>query len=296
MPSMKFGHLDEVDVEQSGFEIYDGPMPRPGVYAAKIKVMRVKIGQNSGNAYFSLLVELCDESTSEKKETVGCPIWTNIVPGDSEIQQIRVAQLFRAICGKQGATVVHEEVEDGGAVSKVGGKNPIGTLVRVEVKKGRYNDEARAEVNAVLPAKKEEAAEEIAEVDDDEDFEEEEVPKPAKKAPAKKAAPAKRPAKKAKPEPEEDEDEDDEEEDEVDEVDEAEEAEDEEEESAENDEEAAIPYAEAAGKTLVGLKKLAKEAGYEAADIKDYKSKDKLLALLIEDGVVEEDEADEAPF
>lgn len=269
MPQLKFNELEDVDTEASGFEVYDGPMPRPGVYSGKIKVMRVKIGNNSGNPYFSILIELNDTSSPEKAETKGCPIWTNIVPGDAEIQQIRTAQLFMAICGKKGPAVVHDEIDDGGDVKKVGGKNPIGTEVRVNIKKGSYQGEARAEISSIIPGKAKEEVDDIDEVDDEEEVEE----APAKKAPAKKA-PAKRPAKKAEPEPEEEEEE--------------------EEESAEDE---VITYSEAAQKTLIALKKLAKEAGYDPADLKEYKKKEELLELLVEDGVVaEEVDEDEAPF
>lgn len=248
MPTLKFGHLDEVDTDSSGFEIYDGPTPKPGIYTAKIKVMRVKMSK-AGNAYFSILTEFCDDSSADKAETVGFPLWVNITPGEAEVQQIRTAQLFRAICGKKGPNVTHEDLDDGGKVLKVGGKDPLGTEVRVEVKREVYEGESRAVAQSILPSKaKKEDVEEIDEVEEDEEIEAE-----------------------------------------VEEV---------EEEAAEEDsEDEAIAYSVASKKALPALKKIAKEAGYDASDLKEYKKKEDLLELLVEDGVVEEPESDEeAPF
>jgi hypothetical protein len=146
-----------VDVNRkSGIEPYEGPLPRPGVYAATIQSVKIRISQ-AGNPYFNVLFEFANQTSPEKNQFKGYPLWDKIVPGDSDIQKERVGKFINAICGKLTANILHDEVTDGGRVNKVGGKDPVGTKVRVTVRRGTYNGEPIVEVQDLFPWPKGEA-------------------------------------------------------------------------------------------------------------------------------------------
>lgn len=164
-----------VEARRTGFEPYEGPMPKPGVYNATLKQARMRISQ-AGNPYFNLMWELGpDANKAEKNAFIGCPVWQRVVPGEAEIQQIRVAQLLIAVCGKQKANVVHDEVQDGGKISKIGGKDPVGTHAKLVISRRTYNDEIQPEVDDILPWPKDEefptGPAEAADADEDEEEE-----------------------------------------------------------------------------------------------------------------------------
>lgn len=168
--------------KSSGFEPYEGPLPRPGTYAAVIRNCRIRVSQ-AGNPYFNVMFEFADQQTPEKQAFKGYPLWDKIVPGESDIQKERVGKFMHAICGKVSGNVTHDEIADGGKVSKVGGKDPIGTKCKVVVTRGSYNGEPIIELRDLFawpkdvewpegPADEDDSDVEVEEEEEDADTEE----------------------------------------------------------------------------------------------------------------------------
>jgi len=291
MAKMKFGVGNNVSTD-SGFTPYEGPLPKPGtIYPVVQKAATIRLtGPNSkspGTPYINTMWEI------ESGECKGFTAWHRLIPGEHEIQQTRIAQYMQAVCGKNMADVVHDEVEDGGKVTKIGGRNPVGVKAGMTFQRKKDTQNAMegeetpwiAEAADIIPGwkpkSKVEAEDEAEpedddvedEIEDDEDVEE--------------------------PEDEEAEDDEDDSDDDADE-DEDEDEDDEEDEDDSDEEEAdGVPYEEAAKMSLVQLKKLAKDNDYEDSDLTDYKGpkgKKALLAQLVEDEIVASEGEDEPPF
>lgn len=140
MPKMKMGSKAVDPNKSTGFGVYEGPEPKNGVYNGIIKSMTMRESK-AGNLYFNLLIEFADNE-GEKEVYNGFPLWDMVVPGDHEFQQTRVAQLINAVCGRAEADVDYNALdakEDKGKVNKIGGKNPVGTKVKVNVVRQRDN-------------------------------------------------------------------------------------------------------------------------------------------------------------
>lgn len=169
-----------VDVNKSsGFEPYEGPLPRPGVYAAVIRSCRVRVSQ-AGNMYFNVLFEFADQMDGAKQEFKGYPLWDMITPGESDIQKERTGKFLHTISGKDPSKVNiainHDEVTDGGQVKSIGGKDPVGTKCRVVVGRSSRNGEATCELRDLFPWPKDTPWPEGAVAsDDDEEIEDEEI-------------------------------------------------------------------------------------------------------------------------
>lgn len=136
----------------TGFEPYEGPVPKPGVYWAEIQVCKTAVGKDSGNTYFKVLYRLGPNADPAKNECKGAPIWDNVVPGEHELSQARLAQLINSICGKPKA--VFDVDDDTNEVKTVGGKKPVGTKVRLVVAREMYQGEPQARVSDVFPVPK----------------------------------------------------------------------------------------------------------------------------------------------
>lgn len=288
MAKMKFGVSDKISTD-SGFTPYEGPLPKPAViYPVVQKSATIRLtGENSknpGTPYISTLWEI------ESGECKGFAAWHRLIPGEHEIQQTRIAQYMQAVCGKNMADVVHEDVEDGGKVKTIGGRKPEGvragmTFQRKKDARNAIEGEETpwiAESADIIPGWKPKSkveAEDEAEPEDDVEDEVEDDEEDVEDV------------EDAEPEEEEDADEDD---------DSDEEDEDDTDSDEEDDTEAeGVPYATAAKMSLVELKKLAKEYEYEDSDLNPFKGpagKKKLLAKLVEDEIVIEDGDDEPPF
>jgi len=286
MPKMKFGVGNNVSTD-SGFTPYEGPLPKPGViYPVVQKTATIRLtGENSknpGTPYINTMWEV------ESGECKGFTAWHRLIPGEHEIQQTRIAQYMQAVCGKNMADVVHEDVEDGGKVKTVGGRKPEGvkagmTFQRKKDTRNAIEGEETpwiAESADIIPGWKPKSK---VEADDEAEPEEDDVEDEIEDEEDEDVA---------------DEPEDDEEvEDEDDSDDDSEE--DEEDEAEEESDEEGISYADAAKMSLVELKKLAKQYEYEDSDLNPFKGpagKKKLLAKLVEDEIVIEDGEDEPPF
>jgi len=288
MAKMKFGVGNNVSTD-SGFTPYEGPLPKPGViYPVVQKSAAIRLtGENSknpGTPYINTMWEI------ESGECKGYTAWHRLIPGEHEIQQTRIAQYMQAVCGKNSADVVHEEVEDGGKVTRIGGRKPEGvkagmtfqrkkdTRNAIEGEETPWIAESADIIPGWKPKSKVEAEDEAEpeeddvedEVEDDEEVDDTET------------------------EDEGDEEDSDEDSDDSDEEDDEEP----EDEDSEEDEEG-VSYEEAAKMSLVELKKLAKENEYEDSDLTQYKGpkgKKALLAQLVEDEIVTSEGDDEPPF
>lgn len=279
MAKMKFGVDDNVSTD-SGFAPYEGPLPKPNtIYPVSQRSAAIRLtGENSkkpGTEYISSMWEVTDG------ECKGYTVFHRLVPGDSEIQQSRIAQYMQAMCGKNSATIVHDEIDDGGKVKTVGGKKIEGvtagmTFTRVRDTYGVPEGEEapwKAEAQDLIPgwkpkSKVEAEDEEEEEPAEEEDFDEEEEDVADKKAESSTDS--------AGADWSEGEDED-----------------------GDEDDEEGVPYAKAAGMSLVQLKKLAKEYEYEDSDLNPFKGpagKKKLLAKLLEDEILIQEGDDEPPF
>lgn len=287
MAKMKFGVGNNVSTD-SGFTPYEGPLPKPGtIYPVVQKAATIRLtGPNSkapGTPYINTMWEI------ESGECKGFTAWHRLIPGEHEIQQTRIAQYMQAVCGKNMADVVHDEVEDGGKVTKIGGRNPVGVKAGMTFQRKKDTQNAMegeetpwiAEAADIIPGWKPKSkveAEDEAEPEDDDVEDEIEDDEDVE-------------------EPEDEEAEDDED----DSDDDADEDEGDEEDEDDSDEEEAddVPYEEAAKMSLVQLKKLAKDNDYEDSDLTDYKGpkgKKALLAQLVEDEIVASEGEDEPPF
>jgi hypothetical protein len=171
MVQMKIDSTGVDPKKSNGFEPYEGPLPRPGTYAAVIRSCKIRISQ-AGNPYFNVLFEFADQMKPEKQEFKGYPLWDKIVPGESDIQRERVGKLAYTVCGKVKAVVNHDEVTDGGQVKTIGGKDPVGVRCKVVVSRGSFNGEPILELRDLFPWPKDEDWPEGAPEDDEEELEE----------------------------------------------------------------------------------------------------------------------------
>lgn len=275
MPKTKFGVGKDVKTE-SGFAPYEGPLPKPGtIYPVEQKQASLKRAK-SGTVYINSLWEVTSG------ECKGFSSWHRVVPGDHEIQQVRVAQYMQACTGKNEADILFEADaadEEVGKITKIGGRKPQGVKSRASFQRKRdtYNvaegEEApwTAEISDLIVggAPKSDEAEDLEEEEEDdlpadEDLEDEEDAE-----------------EEGDSEEEEDEDEDDE--------------------SEEEEGEYGATFAEAGAMSLVQLKKLATEweSELDLASYKGPKGKKKLIADLVDEEIVEAEggaEDDEPPF
>lgn len=327
MPKTTWGANDGVTTD-SGFGPYEGPLPKPGTaYEVVLKQASFKLtgdkAKTPGVQYVKTLWEITEG------ECKGYGAWYNLVPGEHEIQEIRIAQFMQAACGQNSAPFVHEPLEAGGKISKIGGKSIDGVKARMTFRRvADRNDPSTmvAETADIIPlkggaAKKVDAVlEEPVGESEDEDMEEVDevmswddanamsltdlknlatsdydislpkkgVTKAAVLAllveggyveePEPEEEPADQPAPELEPEsPPVEPD-----------VDEG------------NEEDEAVSLEDAERMTLVDLKNLALDFEYEEADLAAYKGpkgKKALLALMLEEGVLEATAAeDEPPF
>lgn len=305
MAKMKFGVKDGVSTD-TGFSPYDGPLPKPGViYPVTQKSAAVRLtGDTSKNPGTPYIRSMWEVTSGECK---GFTVWHNVVPGEADIQQARVAQYMQAVCGKNAADLTHDDIDDGGKITKVGTRNPVGVQAGMTFQRKRdtygvpEGEEApwKAESNDIVPGWKpkgggntmplpddvEDADEDLDEEDyEDDDVEEEE----AEEEPA--PAPVSRRRKAAEPTPEPEVEEEPEDEDDVEEP--------EEDDADSDDEDDQVSYEEASAMSLVELKKLAKEYEYEDSELNPFKGpggKKKLLAKLVEDEIVAAEGGDDEP-
>lgn len=303
MAKTKFGVGDKVSTD-TGFTPYEGPLPKPGVIypvQQKSAVLRLT-GENSktpGVAYIRSMWEITGG------ECKGFTVWHNIVPGDSEFQQARIAQYMQAVCGKNSADLTHDKIEDGGKITKVGTRNPVGVTAGMtfQRKKDSFGvpegeePQWKAEASDIIPGWKPKGGgnthplpDEVEDADeaDEEDYEEDDYEDEEEQEEEPAPAPTSRRRAKTEPEPEPEPDEEPEADEDAGEDEDGEDADD------------VVSYEDASAMSLVELKKLAAEFEYTSEELAPYKGpagKKKLLAKLVEDEIVlAEGGDDEPPF
>jgi hypothetical protein len=180
MPSFKLKG-SKAQEAKSGFEPYDGPVPsRNGFYRAIIKVM--KWGANSsGSSGFSITAELQAAPGDPKNHAQfdGYPMFSRSIITESgdggalkEGAQRNLDNLLAALGTKDEPDVVLAD-DDGDKVDvkKIGGKNPIGAVVNIDLQMKMYEGERRPEVGGIYKYKEIDAPAKSATVvtDDDDD-------------------------------------------------------------------------------------------------------------------------------
>jgi len=172
-----------VEIRQTGYDTYDGPTLKPGTYNAQIVKANFR-KTKAGATAINFVLRIGHDARPQKDQFAGATIFHEVYPeSPAELTQIRVGQVTQAISGKQKAVVDGDEPESGGSIKKIGGKDPVGTKVKILVNMGKNLDgESVPQVNDVFPWPKgekwlEEAADSTstaapeAELEDDTDAE-----------------------------------------------------------------------------------------------------------------------------
>ncbi|WMI33146.1 hypothetical protein SEA_RIKSENGUPTA_50 [Microbacterium phage RikSengupta] len=153
MPKFKLSGAKAVE-QKSGFEPYDGPEPtRAGFYRGIIKVMKHGLNSGSGSQGFAITLELEAAAGDPKNHAQfdGFPLFSrNIVTSskdDSPLKegaQRNLNNLLAALGVKDEPDVILAEGDaDKLDVKKIGGKNPIGAVVNVEIGFELYEGDRR---------------------------------------------------------------------------------------------------------------------------------------------------------
>lgn len=140
MTKLKYDVSDIEAGEDREYSVYDGPVPKNGIYAAIIKKAEVK---DRPNDQPGKMVEWILEIQDEPYE--GCPLWLyTVVTGDEE-KDWKFAEVVRALGMKDKGSFDDEAVTE---------KQP---KVRVQTKKEKYGEgeeaEWRAKPRRIFPAK-----------------------------------------------------------------------------------------------------------------------------------------------
>lgn len=171
---------------KTGFEPYSGPeVKRAGVYRASLKKLKYEKKQ-SENYGFSIVFEL-EAAPGDPKghaEYDGAPFFsrtivTQMADGSplKEGSQNNLDNFLHAIGAGANPEVLLEDgdVEEGPIVIKrIGGKDPVGAIVNLEIQMRTYNGEIRPEIASIFEFVGEKASAKKAtplpkQIDDDED-------------------------------------------------------------------------------------------------------------------------------
>lgn len=179
--AVKFKLASKAKRVKGQYEPYDGPeITRNGIYRARLKQLKY-LKRNSGNYGFAIVAELEAAAGDPKKHAQfdGMPFFPNqVLTGTAdgsplkEGSQNTLDNFLVAIGAKENPEVVCEDgdPDDGPIVVKsIGGKNPIGALLNLDIQMKLYNGELRPEVNSILPCEDEPSSKKSAP-----------LPKPAK--------------------------------------------------------------------------------------------------------------------
>lgn len=131
---------------KTGFESYDGPEPtKSGMYRAKIVAAKYKRfrendeGVQNEGLVISVLLEAQKGDPKKHRVFDGWPKTTNLVFMDKEAMIARESNFYAALGVKDEPTIdiVKGDLEKGVKVNKIGGKDPIGVYVNVDLKPDR---------------------------------------------------------------------------------------------------------------------------------------------------------------
>jgi hypothetical protein len=144
--SVKGTDVDNMEADEE-FAPYEGPIPTRGVFRLKVQsVEYVKFSTGSkGLKVFARI----DEVRKDKKHFNGCPVWENIVDGESTDFKIKQWLDGLGATGKDwDATVIDKE----NMVTKIGRVDfTKDVFLRATIKKGKGNDDTeRAEIGRFL--------------------------------------------------------------------------------------------------------------------------------------------------
>ena len=166
MPKFKLSGVKAVE-QKTGFEPYDGPEPtRNGFYRGLIKVL--KWGDNSsGSQGFSMTLELEAAPGDPKGHGVfdGYPMFSRSIitagkDGEAlkEGAQRNLSNFLAALGVKDEPEVILAEGDgDKVDVKKIGGKNPIGIAVNIDLQMKLYEGDRRPEVGGIYKYKETDA-------------------------------------------------------------------------------------------------------------------------------------------
>jgi hypothetical protein len=131
MPQLKRNTAHAED--RTPFGVYDGETPRRGNYPGIIRLAQLKTFK-TGTQAFRFLVELDAPEDSNKAKYNGFPAWTKVFIGESDYQLAMEKALYVAITGQPDVTVVFEKSDgDTAKITKIGGVDPVGVRVRVDL-------------------------------------------------------------------------------------------------------------------------------------------------------------------
>lgn len=132
---------------KSGFEPYDGPDPKPGMYRAEIVKVAIRAA-GTGTLGYNILVNF-KAVKDEHKKYDGFSTFVTLWMGDKENMIARESAFYKAITGKNyknvaDVNVVYEGSEEdfdtpaGAEVKKIDGVSPKGKIVKVnmQIEKG----------------------------------------------------------------------------------------------------------------------------------------------------------------
>jgi hypothetical protein len=170
-------------IESSGFDIYTGEEPPRGGYRAVIKKCAIQKSKGD-NLMYAIVVELKAKPGTPKSQYDGWPSFPYIVMTDTEGNLAREQAFYMAICGKADAEV--STVADASKfkpgdkqqtpVTKIGGQNPVGKIVNVQVKDETQEDgSTRKVVDRIFRVRDEDAEDTAADEPDIEDEDDEDA-------------------------------------------------------------------------------------------------------------------------
>lgn len=144
--SVKGAEVDNMEQDEE-FAPYEGPIPSRGVF--RLKIQSVEYFKFSTGSKGLKVFARIDENRKDKKQYNGCPVWENVVVGESSAFKIRQWLDALGATGKDwDATVIDSE----NMVTKMGRIDfTKDVFVRATIKRGKGNDDTeRAEIGRFL--------------------------------------------------------------------------------------------------------------------------------------------------
>jgi hypothetical protein len=160
MPSIKRSSK-AVEVK-TGFETYDGPMPGRGMYRGRItKLAYREYGTGTTGLQAVVILEAVKGDPKNHAQFDGYTAFGRVFFTDSEQAQARESNFYAALGLKDNPTIVTEDGDisdrSGVTVTKIGGKNPVGAFVNVDLRVSRDRD-GEMEVDGMYKVKEISAA------------------------------------------------------------------------------------------------------------------------------------------